>query len=247
MLLIAISRGASLVLPWQTKLLLDDVVPSKDLDMLWTLLAMVVGSIVVQSVTSFYLTKLLSVEAQLLISKLRAQVQRKILSLPVSFFDNTKSGALVSRIMSDVEGVRNLVGTGLVQLVGGTLTAIASLVLLIRISPLMTLSTLVPVGIFALIAMKAFGKIRPIFRTRGVINAEVTGRLTETLNGVRVIKGFNAEEQENKSFEKGVERLFQNVKQSLTSTARDHQCLGLAAGPGECGDHGHRGLSDHPW
>ncbi len=219
LLLIAISRGASLVLPWQTKVLLDEVVPNRDLDELWTLLALVVGSIVVQSVTSFYLTKLLSVEAQLLISKLRAQVQRKILSLPVSFFDNTKSGALVSRIMSDVEGVRNLVGTGLVQLVGGTITAIASLVLLLRISPLMTLCTLVPVGVFALIALKAFGKIRPIFRTRGIINAEVTGRLTETLNGVRVIKGFNAEEQENKAFEKGVERLFLNVKQSLTSTA----------------------------
>ena len=219
LLLIAISRAASLVLPWQTKVLLDDVVPNKDMDLLWDLLMLVVGSIVVQSVTSFMLTKLLSVEAQLLISKLRAQVQRKILSLPISYFDNTKSGALVSRIMSDVEGVRNLVGTGLVQLVGGTITAIASLVLLINISPLMTLCTLVPVGIFAIIALKAFGKIRPIFRTRGVINAEVTGRLTETLNGVRVIKGFNAEEQENLSFERGVQRLFENVKQSLTATA----------------------------
>ncbi|MBL0127587.1 MAG: ABC transporter ATP-binding protein [Flavobacteriales bacterium] len=219
LLLIAISRAASLVLPWQTKVLLDDVVPNKDLDHLWNLLAIVVGAIVVQSLTSFLLTKLLSVEAQLMISKLRAQVARKILSLPISFFDNTKSGALVSRIMTDVEGVRNLVGTGLVQLVGGTLTAIASLILLINISPLMTLCTLIPVGIFAVIALKAFGRIRPIFRTRGVINAEVTGRLTETLNGVRVIKGFNAEEQENRAFEKGVLRLFENVKQSLTATA----------------------------
>ncbi|MBK7381841.1 MAG: ABC transporter ATP-binding protein [Flavobacteriales bacterium] len=219
LLLIAISRAASLVLPWQTKVLLDDVVPNKDLDHLWNLLAIVVGAIVVQSITSFLLTKLLSVEAQLMISKLRAQVARKILSLPISFFDNTKSGALVSRIMTDVEGVRNLVGTGLVQLVGGTLTAIASLILLINISPLMTLCTLIPVGIFAVIALKAFGRIRPIFRTRGVINAEVTGRLTETLNGVRVIKGFNAEEQENRAFENGVLRLFENVKQSLTATA----------------------------
>ncbi len=219
LVLIAISRAASLVLPWQTKVLLDEVVPNKDLDQLWKLLALVVGAIIVQSVTSFLLTKLLSVEAQLLISKLRAQVQRKILSLPISYFDNTKSGALVSRIMSDVEGVRNLVGTGLVQLVGGSITAIASLVLLINISPLMTLCTLIPVAVFALIALKAFGKIRPIFRTRGIINAEVTGRLTETLNGVRVIKGFNAEEQENSSFERGVERLFENVKQSLTATA----------------------------
>jgi len=146
-------------------------------------------------------------------------VQKKVLSLPISFFDNTKSGALVSRIMNDVEGVRNLIGTGLVQMVGGTLTAVISLVLLIRISPSMTLFVLVPVAIFGVIALKAFGYIRPIFRKRGVINAEVTGRLTETLAGVRVIKAFNAEEQENIVFEKGVERLFQNVKKSLTATA----------------------------
>ncbi|MBL7984070.1 MAG: ABC transporter ATP-binding protein [Flavobacteriales bacterium] len=219
LLLIVISRAASLVLPGATKYLMDDVIGRNDLELLKVILLVVVGALIVQSVTSFLLTRLLSVEAQLLISELRAQVQRKILSLPVGFFDNTKSGALVSRIMSDVEGVRNLVGTGLVQLVGGTLTAIVSLVLLLRISPLMTLYTLVPVGIFAVIAMKAFGRIRPIFRTRGVINAEVTGRLTETLNGVRVIKGFGAEEQENAAFQKGVDRLFQNVKESLTATA----------------------------
>lgn len=208
-----------MVLPGSTKYLLDDVVGHGDLDMLWVLLAAVVGALIIQSVTSYILTQLLSVEAQLLISQLRTQVQRKILSLPTSFFDNTKSGALVSRIMTDVEGVRNLVGTGLVQLIGGTLTALISLVWLIMISPTMTLFTLVPVGFFAFIAMRAFGKIRPIFRTRGVINAEVTGRLTETLNGVRVIKGFGAEEQENKTFEKGVQRLFDNVKASLTATS----------------------------
>jgi subfamily B ATP-binding cassette protein MsbA len=146
-------------------------------------------------------------------------VQRKILSLPISFFDNTKSGALVSRIMTDVEGVRNLIGTGLVQMVGGTLTAIVSLILLIRISPSMTLFVLAPVALFGFIALKAFKYIRPIFRTRGVINAEVTGRLTETLAGVRVIKAFNSEEQENKSFENGVQRLYENVKKSLTATA----------------------------
>ena len=219
LVLIVISRVAGMVLPGSTKYLLDDVVGQGDLDMLWILLAAVVAALIIQSVTSYVLTQLLSVEAQLLISQLRTQVQRKILSLPISFFDNTKSGALVSRIMSDVEGVRNLVGTGLVQLIGGTLTALISLVWLINISPTMTFFTLVPVGIFAFIAMKAFGKIRPIFRTRGVINAEVTGRLTETLNGVRVIKGFGAEEQENKSFERGVQRLFDNVKASLTATS----------------------------
>jgi ABC-type multidrug transport system fused ATPase/permease subunit len=219
LVLIIISRAAGMVLPGSTKYLMDDVVAKGDLPMLKILLVAVVISLIVQSITSYVLTQILSVEAQLLISQLRTQVQRKILSLPIGFFDNTKSGALVSRIMSDVEGVRNLVGTGLVQLVGGTITAIISLVWLIRISPLMTLYTLVPVSIFAFIAMKAFARIRPIFKTRGVINAEVTGRLTETLNGVRVIKGFGAEEQENRTFEKGVQRLFDNVKTSLTTTS----------------------------
>jgi ABC-type multidrug transport system fused ATPase/permease subunit len=219
LILIVISRAAGLVLPWSSKVLMDDVVDKKNLDLLWILLVSIVVSLLLQAVTSFLLTKLLSVEAQRLISQLRSKVHRHILSLPISYFDNTKSGALVSRIMSDVEGVRNLVGTGLVQLIGGSLTAIVSLVFLISINPWMTLMVLVPVAVFAVIAMRAFGKIRPIFKTRGVINAEVTGRLTETLNGVRVIKGFNAEGQEAKSFERGVERLFDNVKESLTATS----------------------------
>jgi subfamily B ATP-binding cassette protein MsbA len=121
--------------------------------------------------------------------------------------------------MNDVEGVRNLVGTGLVQLVGGVLTSVICLVLLIQISPWMTLYVLVPVLIFGLISLKAFAYIRPVFRERGVITAEVTGRLTETLSGVRVIKGFNAEAQEIKTFESGVEKLFLNIKKSLTSTS----------------------------
>ncbi|MBT3588136.1 MAG: ABC transporter ATP-binding protein [Flavobacteriaceae bacterium] len=219
LILIVISRLASLVLPLKSKELLDEIIPNQDMDGLMNMVLLVAGAILIQAVTSFALTRLLSVEAQLLISKLRAKVQRKVLSLPISYFDNNKSGALVSRIMSDVEGVRNLVGTGLVQLFGGTVTAIISLVLLINISGKMTLFVLTPVFLFAIIALKAFGYIRPIFRKRGVINAEVKGRLTETLNGVRVIKGFNAEEQENISFEKGVDRLFQNVKKSLTATA----------------------------
>jgi ABC-type multidrug transport system fused ATPase/permease subunit len=219
LILIVISRLSSLVLPISTKYLIDDVLVNKDYEMLKLLLVAVVTGIAIQSFTSFLLTRILSVEAQHFISILRAQVQKKVLSLPISFFDNTKSGALVSRIMSDVEGVRNLIGTGLVQLVGGTITAIISLVLLIRISPMMTLFVLLPVSLFAVIALKAFKYIRPIFRTRGKINAEVTGRLTETLNGVRVIKGFNAEQQEGKTFEEGVNRLFMNVKKSLTTTA----------------------------
>ncbi len=219
LILILISRSASLILPGSSKYLIDEVIVNKDLGMLYNLILVVIGAILIQSVTSYLLTQLLSVQAQLMISELRVNVQRKILSLPISYFDNNKSGALVSRIMTDVEGIRNLIGTGLVQLIGGTLTAIVSLILLINISPLMTVYVLVPVIIFAFIALKAFAKIRPIFRNRGVINANVTGRLTESLNGVRVIKGFNAEEQENRIFQKGVDELFQNVKKSLTATS----------------------------
>ena len=219
LVLIVISRLASLVLPGATKYLMDDVIPNNDLELLKLLLGAVALAILLQAATSFLLTRILSVEAQRLIATLRSSVQKKILQLPIRFFDNTKSGALVSRIMTDVEGVRNLVGTGLVQLIGGLLTAVISLFILISISPKMTLFVLVPVIVFALISLKAFAYIRPIFKERGKINAEVTGRLTETLNGVRVIKGFNAEGFEIKVFEDGVDKLFQNVKRSLTSTS----------------------------
>ena len=219
LIFIIIRSLAGLVLPYETKNLLDVIVPSKDMGELWKLIFFVAGAILIQATTSFILTRLLSVEAQLLIAQLRAQVQKKLLTLPIAFFDNNKSGALVSRVMSDVEGVRNLVGTGLVQLIGGTVTAVVAFVFLIKINALMTLFVFLPVGLFGFIALKAFGYIRPIFRERGKINAEVTGRLTETLNGVRVIKGFNAEAQENKTFESGVDRLYQNVKKSLTATA----------------------------
>lgn len=219
LLLIVISKAASFVAPLSLEYFLDDIIPNKDVDFLKLLVGAVILAITVQAITSFLLTKILSVQAQFLISELRAQVQKKVLSLPISFFDNAKSGALVSRIMSDVEGVRNLIGTGLVQLVGGSITAVVSLILLLQISWAMTLFTLIPLAIFAVVALKAFKFIRPIFRNRGKINAEVTGRLTETLGGVRVIKGFNAEDQENKVFELGVAKLFENVKKSLTATA----------------------------
>lgn len=219
LLLIVIRSLSGLILPWQSKVLLDDVVPNKNFDGLYSLIGIVLVAILVQAVTSFLLTRILSVQAQYLISELRAQVQKKVLSLPIRFFDNTKSGALVSRIMNDVEGVRNLIGTGLVQLVGGSFTAVVSMIILIRLNAWMTLFVFVPISIFGLVALKAFKYIRPIFRNRGKINAEVTGRLTETLAGVRVIKAFNAEDQENIVFEKGVERLYENVKKSLTATA----------------------------
>ena len=217
--LIVINKAASFVAPLSLKYLMDDIIPNSDLQFLKLLVTAVILAILVQAITSFMLTRILSVQAQYMISELRAQVQKKVLSLPIRFFDNTKSGELVSRIMTDVEGVRNLIGTGLVQLVGGTITAVVSLVLLIDISPSMTLFALIPLAIFAVIALKAFKIIRPIFRNRGKINAEVTGRLTETLGGIRVIKGFNAERQEEHVFEKGVDQLYQNVKKSLTATA----------------------------
>ncbi|GHN01844.1 multidrug ABC transporter ATP-binding protein [Cytophagales bacterium WSM2-2] len=219
LILIIISRAAGLVAPWATKPFMDDILVKHDMDKLPTILIGVLVAILIQAITSFLLTQILSVEAQHLISVLRSSVQKHLLRLPIRFFDNQKSGALVSRVMNDVEGVRNLVGTGLVQLIGGTLTAVISVGFLINISPLMTLFVLLPMSIFGVITLKAFSIIRPIFRERGKITAEVTGRLTETLNGIRVIKGFNAEAQEIKVFEQGVEKLFLNVKKSLTSTS----------------------------
>ena len=233
LVLIVLNRLAGLVLPGSSKYLIDNAISEGDLSLLRLILLIVAAAILVQASTSFFLTRLLSVEAQHLISLLRAKVQQHIIQLPVSYFDNTKSGELVSRIMTDVEGVRNLVGTGLVQLVGGTLTAIVAFALLIRINALMTLYVLVPLAAFGVISLKAFGYIRPVFRERGRINAEVSGRLTESLGGIRVIKGFNAEAHEVRVFELGVERLFQNVKKSLTATSLVTSAasllLGLAA------------------
>jgi len=219
LILIIIRSAVGLITPYASKILIDDVVPNKDMDLLINLLIVVCSALVIQSLTSFSLTRLLSVEAQHMISVLRVKVAKKLLKLPIRYFDDNKSGALVSRVMNDVEGVRNLVGTGFVQLIGGSLTAIGALVILIKINPWMTLFVLLPITLFAIVAMKAFGYIRPIFRVRGKINAEVTGRLTETLNGVRVIKAFNAEDQETKTFENGVEKLYLNVKKSLTANA----------------------------
>jgi subfamily B ATP-binding cassette protein MsbA len=219
LLLIIINRLSSLVLPGSSKYLIDNAISKGDVSLLKLILLIVAAAVVVQSTTSFFLTRLLSVEAQNLISQLRVKVQKHIIYLPVNYFDNTKSGELVSRIMTDVEGVRNLVGTGLVQLFGGVLTSIVALFLLIKINAQMTFYLVIPLVIFGIISIKAFAYIRPIFRERGKINAEVTGRLTESLNGIRVIKGFNAEQQEITVFESGIHRLFMNVKKTLTSTS----------------------------
>ncbi len=219
LVLIIINRLAGLVLPGSTKILIDEVIAKNDFNLLKLLLLVVGAAIVIQSTTSFFLTKLLSVEAQHLISVLRVQVQQHIIKLPINYFDNNKSGSLVSRIMSDVEGVRNLVGTGLVQLFGGVLTSVIAFILLMNISVTMTLFTFIPLIIFGIVSMKAFAYIRPIFKQRREINADVSGRLTESLNGIRVIKGFNAEAYEINIFEQGVTRLYINVKKTLTSTS----------------------------
>jgi len=207
------------LVPASTKYLVDDVLREGNSDLLWTLLSAVLVAVIIGAATSFALTRLLSVEAQLLIAHLRAEVQQHVLRLPLRSFDDTKTGELVSRIMNDVEGVRNLVGTGLVQLVGGTLTAFVALGFLLRIEPLMTVLAVMPLGLFALVSTKAFQTLRPAFRERSAIRAEVTGRLTETLGGIRVIKGFHAIEREGKVFEAGVLRMFANVRTTLTTTA----------------------------
>jgi ABC-type multidrug transport system fused ATPase/permease subunit len=219
LLLIILNRLSGLVLPGASKFVIDNAIVQGDLGLLRLLLIAISLAILVQSITSFFLTRLLSVEAQHLISHLRTEVHRHIIQLPLNYFDNTKTGEMVSRIMTDVEGVRNLVGTGLVQLFGGVLTAVAALILLVMLNATLTVVVLVPLAVFGVISLKAFGYIRPIFRERGRINAEVTGRLTESLGGVRVIKGFNAEEHEVGVFRQGVERLFENVKKSLTATS----------------------------
>src|SRR6202048_3013796 len=218
-LLKVINRVSSLVLPYSTKFLIDTVIPKHSLELLRRLVVVVLSATVLQGITSFSLTQLLSKAAQRLITELRQRVQKHVSRLPVSFYDVNKTGMLVSRIMSDVEGVRNLLGTGLVDFAGGLLTSGIALVLLMRISPLMTTIAMGFLLCFALALRKAFGTIRPIFRERSKINAEVTGRLTESLGGVRVIKGYHAEEREEGVFARGVKRLLDNVMRTLTATS----------------------------
>jgi ABC-type multidrug transport system fused ATPase/permease subunit len=218
-LLMAINRVSGLVLPYSTRYLIDSVIAKHHVALLRPLVLTVLGATIVQGITSFSLTQLLSKAAQRLIAELREKVQRHISRLPVSFYDSNKTGNLVSRIMSDVEGVRNLLGTGLVELAGGLVTSLIALVVLFRISALMTVLAFGFLSCFALALNKAFGTIRPIFRERGRINAEVTGRLAESLGGVRVIKGYHAEEREEAVFATGVRRLLDNVMRTLTATS----------------------------
>ena len=216
--LIIISRASGLVTPIIMKPFVNNAL-GKDMNLTFQIVGIVIFSVFINSLTSYLLTRFIGVEAQYLIAELRTKVQKKILTLPINYFDNNKSGTLVSRVMTDVEGVRNLVGTGFVQLIGGVLASIAAFAYLITISFKLTIFVLLPMALFAVIAMKAFGYIRPIFRERGKKSAEVSGRLTESLNGIRVIKGFGAEEQELTIFSSGVNEIFQLVKKSMTAQA----------------------------
>ena len=218
-LLMAINRICGLVLPASTKFLVDDVITNRQQQLLLPIVGAVVGATIIQGLSSFALTQLLSKSAQRLIADLRKQVQAHIGRLSVSYYDANKTGALVSRIMTDVEGVRNLIGTGLVEFVGGLMTAVLALVILLRINATMTLVAFGVLIVFAGFLNKAFSTIRPIFRARPKINAEVTGRLTESLGGVRVVKGYHAEEHEESVFARGVQRLLDNVLQTLTATS----------------------------
>ena len=219
LVLVFINRAASLVLQGSTKYLIDDVVGRRREELLVPLAAIVGAAVLVQAVTSYSLTQLLSTSAQRLIADMRIRVQSHIGRLPVRYYDSNKTGALVSRIMSDVEGVRNLVGTGLVEFIGGVLTAVIAFGLLLKINATLTFVALGFMFSFGLVLRKSFRSIRPIFRERGKINAEVTGRLTESLGGVRVVKGFHAEDREADVFAAGATRLFENVRKTLYATS----------------------------
>ena len=221
LVLMCINRVGGLALPFMSKPLLDTVLnrahPRPDLLPMY--IAIVFGAMVIQAITSFSLTQLLSKAGQRLIAEMRRQVQRHVGLLSVSYYDENRTGMLVSRIMTDVEGVRNLVGTGLVEFLGGLLTAVLAFIYLMYRSTVVTLTVFAVLGIFVFVLQNAFKVIRPIFRERGKINAEVTGRLTESLGGVRVIKGYHAEEREASVFATGVGRLLDNVMKSLTMTS----------------------------
>jgi len=219
LVLMAIGRVAGLVLPGSTKLLIDDVIGRRRLELLLPLVGGIVLATVVQGLTGFALVQLVSKEAQRLIAEMRVRVQQHVGRLPLRFHDENKTGDLVSRIMNDVEGVRNLVGTGLIELAGGLLTATLAFCVMLYLSPRTTLLTLCSLLAFGLVLYRAFAVLRPIFRERGELQAEVTGRLTETLGGVRVVKAYHAEPREAAVFAGGVRRLLDNVFRTLASTS----------------------------
>jgi ABC-type multidrug transport system fused ATPase/permease subunit len=217
--LMAVNRLAGLVLPASTKFLVDNVIGKRQTHLLFPLALAILAATATQGVTSFSLTQLLSKAAQKMIADLRKQVQAHIGRLPVAFHDANKTGTLVARIMQDVEGLRNLIGTGLVTLVGSLMTALFALIVLLRISAFMTSVAFAVLIGFGFALNKAIGTIRPIYRARAKLRAEVSGRLTESLAGVRVVKGYQAEAREEHVFAGGVQRLLDNILATLTATS----------------------------
>ena len=217
--LMIVNRVAGLVLPLTSKFLVDDVITKHRTDLLMPLAGFAVVMTIIQGGTSFALSQVVSVAAQRAITEMRKRVQAHVLRLPVSYFDSTKTGVLISRVMTDAEGVRNLVGTGLIQLVGSVLTAVMSLGVLFYVNWKLTSATLVLLGLFGIMMTIAFNRLRPLFRERGAINAEVTGRLTETIGGVRLVKVYVAEPRERLVFARGVHKLFRNVAKTITGTS----------------------------
>ncbi|MCG8455275.1 MAG: ABC transporter ATP-binding protein/permease, partial [Holophagales bacterium] len=217
--LIAVSRLAGFVIPGMSKFLIDEVIGKGRAELLMPLAFVAGGAALVQAVCNFSLSQLLSVFAQRAITDMRKTVEQHVVRLPVDYFDSTKTGILISRVMTDPEGIRNLVGTGLVQLVGGLITASVSMVVLFYLNWKMTTLTLALLLGFGGMMAFAFRKLRPIFRERGELNAQVTGRLGETLGGVRVVKSYTAERREDLAFAKGAHGLFRNVAKTITATS----------------------------
>ena len=218
-LLMAINRVTGLILPATSKILVDDVVGHHRGDLLWPLAAAAAAATLVQAATGFGLSQVLGLAAQRSITDMRRQIERHVARLPVSYFDSTKTGVLISRIMSDADGIRNLVGNGLVQLVGSVITAIGALAVLFWLNWRLTAVTLLLLSIFGSVMALAFSRLRPIFRERGKINAEVTGRLAETLGGIRVVKAYTAERREALIFAKGLHRLYRNVVKTMVGVS----------------------------
>src|ERR1700747_3383393 len=225
LLLMSINRIAGLALPFSPKYFFDNVIGKHQTNLLLPIVLVVIGATIIQGITSFSLTQLLSKSAQRMITEMRKRIQAHIGRLSVTYYDSHKTGELVSRIMSDVEGIRNLIGTGLVEFLGGLMTAAIAFVILLKNSAVMTLLAFLILVTFGLFINKSFATIRPIFRARPKINAEVTGRLAESLGGIRVVKGYHAEEREEKVFSLGVTRLLENVMRTLTASS----IMGLSA------------------
>jgi subfamily B ATP-binding cassette protein MsbA len=219
LILMLINRLSGLVMPASSKYLIDEVLAKHRGDLLIPIAIGTSAAVLIQAVTTYALSQVVSIAAQQAIADMRMNVQKHVLHLPVSYFDSTKTGVLISRIMSDAEGVRNLVGTGLIQLVGGFLTAIIGIGVLFALNWKLTAVMLVVLLSFGGLMAVAFGRLRPLFRERSIINAEVTGRLAESIGGVRILKVYVAEKREEKLFGEGVMRLFGNVKRSITGTS----------------------------